>query len=78
MPFFYQSGEQIRLRDQVRLHGEPGEVESIHDPVEDPEDWYVQTLGGGVMVVEPKASGRLFIDSPSFDNEDLEFLSRGQ
>jgi hypothetical protein len=38
MAFFYQSGEQIQLRDRVLLHGEPGETESIHDPVEDPND----------------------------------------
>jgi hypothetical protein len=35
--------EQIKARDRVRLHGEPGEIESIHDPAEDPNDWYVET-----------------------------------
>lgn len=78
MPFFYQSGEQIQLRDRVRLHGEPGEIESIHDPVDDLNDWHVQTYGGGVMVVEPKVFGRLFIDAPVSDYDDLEFLSRGE
>jgi hypothetical protein len=29
------------------------------------------------MVVEPKVFGRLFIDTPVSDYEDLEFLSRG-
>jgi hypothetical protein len=77
MPFFYQSGEQIKARDRVRLHGEPGAIESIHDPAEDPNDWYVETYGGGIMVVEPKVFGRLFIDTPVSDYDDLEFLSRG-
>jgi hypothetical protein len=39
MPFFYQSGEQARQRDRVRLHGEPGEIEFVADPVEDPGNW---------------------------------------
>jgi hypothetical protein len=76
MPFFYQSGEQIKLRDRVRLHGEPGEIESIHDPVDDPHDWYVETYGGGVMVAESRVFGRLFINAPVTQYDHLEFMSR--
>jgi hypothetical protein len=77
VPFFYQSGEQIELSDRVCLHGEPAEIESIHDPLENPHDWYVVTYGGGVMITEPRVFGHLFIDAsglPSYD--DLEFVSR--
>ncbi len=75
VPFFYQSGEQINLRDRVSLHGEPAEIESIHDPAEGPSDWYVKTYGGGVMIAEPKVFGKLFIDAPVANYEDLEFVS---
>jgi hypothetical protein len=77
VPFFYQSGEQIKQGDRVRLHGEPGEVEFVADSVDAPNDWYVKEYGGGVMIVEPKVFGRLFIDAPVSQYEDLEFVSRG-
>ena len=63
MPFFYQWREQIKRGDHVRLHGEPGEIE-FADPVNDPNDWFVKQYGGGVMIVEPKVFGTLFIDAP--------------
>ena len=78
MPLLYQSGQEIQRGDRVRLHGEPGEIEFIADPAHDPNDWYVKEFGGGVMIVEPKSFGRLFInagDIPGY--EDLEFVSRG-
>jgi len=36
----------------------------------------VEQFGGGVMVVEPKVFGRVFIDAPVSDDEDFEFISR--
>ena len=77
MAFFYRSGEEMMVGDRVRLHREAAEIESIHDPSEDPADWYVETHGGGVMVVEPGVFGRLFIPAPVSQYEDLEFESRG-
>jgi hypothetical protein len=77
VPFFYQSGEQINPRDRVCLHGELAEIESVHDPVSDPNDWYAEEFGGGVMVAEPKTFGYLFIKAPVTDYDDLEFVSRG-
>jgi hypothetical protein len=77
MPFFYQSGEQIQRGDRVRLHGEPGEIEVVADPLNDPDDWYVKECGGGVMIVEPKVFGRLFVQAPVSQYNDLEFVSRG-
>jgi hypothetical protein len=76
MPFFYQSGEQIKEGDRVSLHGEEAVVESVHDHSGDPDDWYVSRHGGGVVILEPKAFGRLFIGAPVSDYEDLEFISR--
>jgi len=76
VPFSYQSGEQIKSGDRVRLHGEQGEIEFIADSVDDANSWYVETYGGGVMVVEPKVFGHLFISAPVSDYEDLEFVSR--
>jgi hypothetical protein len=76
MPFFYRSGEPIELGDRVRLHGAPAEIESLHDPVEDPDDWFVKRYGGGVIIAEPQVFGHLFVNAPVADYEDLEFVSR--
>jgi hypothetical protein len=76
MPFFYQSGEEIKQGDKILLHGEPGEIEFVADKADDPNDWYVTEYGGGVMIVEPKVFGRLFV-SDTQGYEDLEFVSRG-
>ena len=76
MPFFYQSGERIRPGDRVRLHGEPGEIELVADPEIDPNGWFVKEHGGGVMIVEPKGFGRLFIPAPVSYYDDPEFVSR--
>jgi hypothetical protein len=75
MAFFYQSGEEIRKGDRVLLHGEPGEIEFVADAATDPEDWYVTEHGGGVMILEPKMFGRLFV-SDTQDYEDLELVGR--
>ena len=41
MPFFYQSGQEIRPDDRVLIiiHGETGEMEFSADPAENPDDW---------------------------------------
>ena len=74
----YKSGVEIREGDRVLLHGEPGEIELVASGFGDPEaDWYVQEHGGGVMVVEPKAFGRVFIPADQLEEtEDLEFVAR--
>jgi hypothetical protein len=77
VPFFCQSGERIEPGDRVRLHGEPGEVEFVADPEDDPDSWHVKEHGGGVMIVEPKVFGRLFIHAPVSQYDDLVFVSRG-
>jgi hypothetical protein len=77
VPFFYRSGQQIKPGDRVRLHGEPGEIEFVADRVDDPNHWFVKQYGGGVMIVEPKVFGTLFVDAPVSQYEDLEFVSRG-
>lgn len=59
----------------MRFHGEPGQIELVADPLDDPNDWYVKQYGGGVMIVVPKVLGRVFIDTP-VSEEDLEFVSR--
>jgi hypothetical protein len=48
----------------------------VHDPIEAEDDWLVATYGAGVMVAEPKAFGRLFINAPVADYDDLEFVAR--
>ena len=75
MPFNYQSGEEIKQGDRVILHGEDGEVEFVADPDRDPDDWHVREYGGGVMIVEPRAFGRLFLSEPE-KAEDLIFVAR--
>ena len=63
--FKYQSGELIHPGDRVLMHGEPGEVEFVADPADpssDPEGvWHIESHGGGVMILEPKVFGRVFL-----------------
>ena len=63
--------------DRVMLHGEPGEIEFVADKlVGDPAmGWYVQELGGGVMVIEPKVFGRVFLRETEVA-EDLVLVAR--
>jgi hypothetical protein len=77
VPLTYVTGEEIKKGDRVLLHGEPGEIELVADPmVPDPEtDWYVQEYGRGVMILEPKYFGRAFLPEPQ-TVEDLEFVAR--
>ncbi len=77
MPFFYQTGEQIRKGDRVRLNDDPAEIEHFADPAEGPSDWYVTEFGGGVMVLEPKTFGRIFLTPADSDYACLELVSRG-
>jgi hypothetical protein len=73
----YLSGQEIRKGDRVLYHGEPGEIELVADPlVSDAETaWHVKEFGGGVLVIEPKNFGRVFIQDVEND-EDLIFVSR--
>ena len=74
----YRSGEQIQKGDHVLFHGNPATVELVALDRNHPEHaWYVQELGGGVLVFDPMSSGSTFIpreDLPEY--EDLEFVSR--
>ena len=45
--------------------------------------WYVTEFGGGVMILEPKHFGRVFLDAAELVEhesnwEDLEFISRAE
>jgi len=76
----YRSGEEIRKGDRVRFHGNPAEVELVACDPNDPDPtvvWYMREFGGGVLISDPKVSGRTFIQRSSLDDyEDLEFKSR--
>ena len=78
MTLKYQSGEEIKKGDRVLFHRESAEVAFVAYEPGDPEtDWYVQEFGGGVMISDPKVSGRTFIPASQVDEyEDLEFVSR--
>lgn len=76
----YRSGEEIKAGDQVLFHGNPAEVELVACDPNDPNPavaWYLKEFGGGVLISDPKASGRTFIRRSSLDDyEDLDFKSR--
>jgi len=74
----YRSGEEIRKGDQVRFHGNPGEIELVACDPADPEHApYVKEHGGGVMILDPTVSGRTFVPSNRLaDYEDMEFVAR--
>jgi len=75
--FTYHSGQEIRKGDRVLYHDEPGEIEFVADPLvaDVKTTCYVQEHGGGVMVIEPKHFGHVFI-SDTQNDEDLIFVSR--
>ena len=76
MPLKYQSGIDVRKGDRVTYHGEPGEIELVKGLAGDPgTDWLVDEFGPGVMVLEPKVFGRVYV-SPVEDDEHLVFVSR--
>jgi hypothetical protein len=75
MPFIYSSGQEVRPGDRVLIHSEAGEIEFIADPAENPHDLYVKESGGGIMVLELKVFGRIFITAPETDVH-LTFMSR--
>ena len=85
MAFFYQSGEEIKPGDRVLFHAEAGTIDFVVDLDEsDPaKKWYVTEFGGGVMILEPKHFGRVFLDAAELvghgsDWEHLEFVSRAK
>ncbi len=79
MPFFYQAGEEMKKGDRVTYHGEPGEIEFAAEKVvgESEIDCYVREHGAGVMIVEPKNFGRVFVHDTEND-EDLIFIARAK
>jgi len=74
----YLSGEEIRVGDKVLYHSAAGEIEFVVEKlVGDPvRDWHMEDAGPGVMVVEPKVFGRVYLPEREID-EDLVFVSRG-
>lgn len=77
MPFSYQTGEEVKKGDRVLYHGEPGEIEFVADPLATgtEADSFIETFGGGGMVIEPKVFGSVFLPRTD-DAEDLVFVSR--
>ena len=77
MPFFYQSGEQIKQGDRITYHGESGEIGFVVDKIagDSAMDWYVTEQGGGAMIIEPKFFGSVFVHDTEND-EDLILIAR--
>jgi hypothetical protein len=75
----YQSGAEIRKGDKVLFHGEPGQIEFVAEKLTGNADidWHVKEHGPGVMIVEPKAFGRVFIRDTE-NAEDLILVSRSE
>ena len=78
MALTYHSGEEIHQGDHVTYGGNAGMIELVVDGASNPEtDWYLENCGAGVMVVEPKVFGRVYIHAPHED-DDLVFVGRAQ
>ena len=73
----YRTGEVILPGDVVEYFGDPGHVEYVvNGPAGNSEmDWNLQTNGTGVMVIEPKHFGRVYITDIEND-QHLVFISR--
>jgi hypothetical protein len=69
----YASGQDIQPGDHVRLDGEEGRVEFVAVAGDAATQWYVEQCGEGCMLLTPNL-GRVYV---AFDNQDLEFVSRG-
>jgi len=77
LALFYKSGDEIRQGDRVLLHGLPGEVEFVADTNSAPDHWPLDKFGSGIMIIEPVAFGRLFLNEADLsDYEDLEVVAR--
>ncbi|HEV2490123.1 MAG TPA: hypothetical protein VGT03_09970 [Candidatus Acidoferrales bacterium] len=79
MPFFYQSGEEIKKGDRILYHREPGQVELVADDPNDADPevkWHMEEHGGGIAIADP-VFGHVFIPADQIaETEDLEFVSR--
>ena len=77
----YRSGEEIMENDRILFHGSPAKVEFVANDRDDPDPeiaWHIAEHGGGVMILDPMASGRTFIPREDLDDyDDLEFVGRG-
>ena len=74
----YRSGEEIRRGDHVEYHAERGSIDFVVDASGDSEfDWYRKEFGSGVMVLEPKVFGSIFVSNTEND-EDLVFVARAE
>jgi hypothetical protein len=76
--FAYRSGEEVRTKDRVVYHDEPGEVEFvIARKTGDPGlDWYLEEFPGGGFMIRTPGFGNVFLTEEDID-EDLRFVSRG-
>jgi hypothetical protein len=77
--FRYQSGEEIKARDQITYHGESGEVEFVvvEKTGEAAMDWYLNQYPGGGIMLNVNNLGNVFLSEIEKD-EDLKFISRGR
>jgi len=76
----YRTGEEIKKGDRVRYYKTPATIEFVAiDPGDHETDWYVEEFGGGVMILDPRVSGRTFIGADEIPGEEsLEFVSRAK
>jgi hypothetical protein len=74
MELTYQSGEDIQRGDRVTYGGNAGTIELVVEGLTgDPEtDWLFENHGAGIMVVEPRVFGRVYLSAPH-DEEDVSF-----
>jgi hypothetical protein len=68
---FYYSGHEILKGDPVTYGGNPGEIEVVAATLlGDVEvDYYLEEIGPGVLIKEPKVYGRVFVSTNDLDNE---------
>ena len=79
MPLTYNSGEEIQRGDRATYGGNTCVIEVVVDGLTgDPEqDWLFKNHGAGILVVEPKVFGRVYLSAPQAE-EDLLFVARAR
>ncbi len=78
MAYKHQSGEGIRKGDRVLFHRTLAQIACLASEPGDPgTDWYVRDFGGGIMIPDAVAGHAFLSASHIEDEEDFDFLSRG-
>ena len=76
----YRSGQEVLPGDRIVYHSQLAIVEFVvNEKTGDPAmDWYIDEFPGGGFMIRAPGFGSVFITDIDDEQEDLEFVSRGE